>query len=458
MTKQFMPNRFDKFQHGIHLYINIKNLEHLVSEDEKDEDMNHIFSLLNTFVVSMENYIVSNYRDNVYFEKLTGGRIHLIIEDSDYCADQALDICKYARVLSKEVVKFQQTQSISKVDLQFGMDYGAYVDFDFKSDDGYEEYTSIGACANFACKLQIEAYPNELLLSEDALSHLSEENRENIKELDATRQDKIDKQKQYKDIYCLSLADLCENLSQDEEEKYEAFIERARQYSNDHPLKNMDTIEPKSFEGNFTRWNLSNNAAFDAAVVFADVRGFTKQFNPNNSNLNWLANLTKQILNEMYQCCEEHKGIHVQFQGDREQVFFEGKNYENAIVFALELSERIQRDGQKLGIGVAFGRAYAASLGKYSERSELDKQNALIGNVVSYTSRLEDECAKENEIVISKKLYDKIDNYSLKKLFEARDFYYVTSSTYQDFFKLTQNEIQEENHVRDYRKPWQNHE
>lgn len=74
-----LENKFDKYKDGIHLYINIKNIESLVKEDEIDDDMKHIFLLLNTFVVSIEELILSRYKDVVWFEKLTGGRLHLII-------------------------------------------------------------------------------------------------------------------------------------------------------------------------------------------------------------------------------------------------------------------------------------------------------------------------------------------------------------------------------------------
>ena len=313
------------------------NIERLISIDEKDDDMNHVFSLLNTFVYSIEDYICSNYKSNATFEKLTGGRIHLIISGKQ--ANIALSICDYAISLTKEIVGFRQYQSIASVKLQFGLDFGKYVDFLF-SDDGtdYEEYTSIGSVANYACKLQVHANANEVLISSDVFSLLNDTIKSEFVLIDTDRQTVLNKYNQNQLVYSKLL------LPKQGIGLFNSYIDRARTYSANHALKSMNTIRPNVL--NFSNWSINNNAKFDALIVFADVRGFTKKFNSNDSNLSELSEKTKRILSSMYNTCQNEEGVHIQFQGDREFVFFKESEFDKAVIYALKTVGSIKNIGE----------------------------------------------------------------------------------------------------------------
>lgn len=447
MNKIF--NSFDKYNKGTHLYINIRNIEKLIHEDENDGDMNHVFSLLNTFVYSISDFITTKYKDTVIFEKLTGGRIHLIIKDTDNFTKIFFSLCEYSLKLSKAIVSFNQYRSISNVKLQFGADSGSFVDFNFKDGD-YEEYTSIGACANYACKLQCKADDFELLISEDTLNKIEADKKALFNEVDNARQQSLNLNRQYKKAFSLNLLKACA-LKSFFVADFSSFIDKARDYSNNHPLKEMDSISARKLD--FENWRLNKNAKFDAAVVFADIRGFTKKFDPENLNIE-LSKLTERILTEMYGGCTTMSGIHVQFQGDREFAFFSLDNCSDAVIFALKLSEKIQKeDGLSIGIGICGGPVYATKVGKESSFSNVKKQPVLIGKTVNVANKYEDDEASENEVVISSNIFNSL-NDSLKRLFVFRKSYYVTSKTYKNFYNLQNELIQENNHLKSYYKPW----
>ena len=96
----------------------------------------------------------------------------------------------------------------------------------------------------------------------------------------------------------------------------------------------------------------------------------------------------------------------------------------------------------------------SANVGRNSELYDLTKQPVLIGDTVNRANHYENDCADKNEIVISPAVFNHLADRSLKELFKKRDNYYVTGCDYNDFFSRVNNRIEEENHDRDYRKPW----
>ena len=362
-----------------------------------------------------------------------------------------MSLCEYATALAKEIITFNQFRSVPSVKLQFGADSGPFVDFYFK-DGEYEEYTSIGACANYACKLQCQASDFELLISEDTYKKIDDAFKTSFKSIDSERQSLLNLNKQNKKAYSCDIS--AKNaIGMYSSNDFSSYIDRARTYSNNHPLKEMDSISARKLD--FERWNIKTNAKFEAAVAFVDIRGFTKKFDPKQLNLE-LAGLTERVLKEMYGECNNMQGVHVQFQGDREFAFFPNDKYSNAVIFALKLSRIIkQEQGLSVGIGISDGVVFATRVGKDSQFNNVSKQPVLIGKTVNTANRYEDEEASENEVVISKDIYCVLED-ELKGLFSFRKSYYVTSKNYDDFYELRKHSIQEDNHSRDYRKPWCN--
>lgn len=449
-----MENNLKYIPNGTHFYVNIHNIEKLIHEDEKDDDMSHIFRLLNTFVYSIEDFILTNFKNILYLEKLTGGRLHFYTKSNNDVGEVILSVFKYACLLSKEIISFRQFSTIKSVGLQFGADSGPFYEYNFAPGnvlDGYTEITTIGACANFGCKLQISSEKNEILISENVYDSFTSSQKNLFSLIDKKRQHELDKHNQNKIVYSCRYSDLSNNGILDCA-KYSHFIDRAREHSNSHPLKDMETINGRN-NSNFSNLGKNKNVKMNAAIVFSDIRNFTKKFVPDSDN-NYLSRLTKEVLELMYNNCVSFGGTHIQFQGDREFVLFGYDDLEKAIASVLMLSKKIKEiNGLSIGIGVSAGNTYLGRVGKDSKFSGICKQPVLIGNVVNQSNRYEEEEALENEIVISTEIYNALPK-SLQSLFSFRKSYYVTNKDYDDFLEIKRKTIIEENHNGKYFKPW----
>lgn len=454
---------------GLHFYINIKNFDKLVANDEKDDDMSHMFHYLNTFLTSLERYIRDNFDTNqVIVEKLTGSRIHIIVYgDCRKAFIYFLNISNFAFKLSNFILTLSKYKTLTNIGIQIGADFGVFNDLTFK-DGEFEEYTSIGYPANFACKLQSIALSGEILISKRIVDNIPPINGALITKLDYERQNQI--LKKYPDsgnlVYAVSSSSrsiFYESLNKqlffesldNKRINFEDYFELAKRLANKTDYQDMDTIEPHKM--NFDKWNIKKSAKFNAAIVFADVRGFTKMFSPNGSNLSQMSRITKDILATMYDKCASRSGVHVQFQGDREFVFFPENEIKNSILFALELNLRVAAifQGIAIGIGISVGKVYATQIGLESEDDNFVKQNIMLGNTIKDANELEDLCAKEGEITISDKVYNhKFLIKEIRSLFSRRDYYWVSSSNFNDFIKLTLKSEEERNRSENIYKPW----
>ena len=57
-------------QKGIHLYVNIKNLDNLVLEDAKDGKLNHVIHQMNTLFTSISFFLyirLKNFISSIFF-------------------------------------------------------------------------------------------------------------------------------------------------------------------------------------------------------------------------------------------------------------------------------------------------------------------------------------------------------------------------------------------------------
>lgn len=154
----------EKKHNGIHLYVNIKNLDKLVVEDAKGGKLNHVIHQMNTLFTSIEKFVNDNYKQQVIIEKVTGARLHLIINGDNFTKLMII-ICKFAYLLSKEFNTFTKYSNLDALSLQFGADAGFYCDAEIELKDD-KEYTSIGYPANYAAKLQSISNIGSLYISE----------------------------------------------------------------------------------------------------------------------------------------------------------------------------------------------------------------------------------------------------------------------------------------------------
>lgn len=459
-------NSFKNYERGIHLYINIANLNYLVKKDETDNDMNHVFHLLNTFLVTIQRFICDEFGDEVFFEKLTGSRIHYILKGPSKIKGYAfIKICRFVILISKEILKIGKYNSFSSLPVQIGADIGDYVDFKFCDySTKYEEYTSIGFPANYACKLQAIASPGEIVVSEKLCQFLKTLNYNGLTKVDFERSSSLkEKYNNVGDPYLLDFRDDMFSFFESQNAQFKMFKDRtishyvdyARNVANNVNLSEMEHRNPRDIS-RFQDFTLSNNAFFDGTVVFADVRDFTKKFAPNGYNLANMSSITKIILSTMYNRCNCEKGIHVQFQGDREFVIFDEGLEDAAIIFALKLSDEITKiaDGIHIGIGGNFGDLYAASIGINKEDLDIKKQPSILGKTIIEANKLEDQEAGCDEIVVSDTLYQKIKDANVKALFTKRKSYWVTSKKYSNFIELGRKIDEDNNYKKEVYNPW----
>ena len=350
-----------------------------------------------------------------------------------------------------------------------GGDYGSFVDYIFEDlSKDFEEYTSIGYPANFACKLQTIADAGEIIISKRIYDRVPSLNRTTIKPIDSSRQNKI--YSKYPDLgnvaYIVKSSernDFYNNLNEsflfesinNKRIDYQHYFDVATAIADKTNIGDMDVIEPNKLD--FKNWNIRKSAKFNAAVVFADVRDFTRKFNSDGSNLNSMSTITKNVLGCMYSNCKKNFGVHVQFQGDREFAFFDGDSIQFAVLFALRLRSEISKlcDGIEVGIGINYGQVYASQIGIESEENNIEKQNIMLGETIKEANKLEDECANKGEVVISNAVYNLVSsNRNIKSLFTKRDYYWVTKSTFVDYSKLSTNSEYNKNRNQSTYKPW----
>lgn len=450
------------YTNGIHLYLNIKNFDSLVKNDEADNDVSRIIHFLNAFVSTLERFVSDKYRDNVYFEKLTGSRIHLIIYGGkDIQPKIFLSVSFFAAMIAKRMMDISKYKSIPNVAIQIGADYGYFFGYEFSQGD-YSEYTSIGYSANIGCKLQCLAKQNEIVFSNEIKSLMPIADRL-FSTLDDERQKSISKKypncKAYT-ISSVSLASTYKTLSDNnlflnfKLDDIDSYYDYANQIANKTNITDMDVIAPKKLY--FSNWNVSKSAYIEnAIVVYADVRGFTKQFNKDDSNLLSMAFKTKTILSQMFDECDAYDGSHVQFQGDRECALFPPKHEKEAVLFALKLQQEINEKVQNVGIGIGInkGKVFATQIGLNSETFSLQKQNIILGKTVIECNRLEDSEASVGETVISSNAYQSLPQL-VQKLFKPRNNYWFTNKKFSDYMSLAERDIVNENNSIGSFKPW----
>ena len=170
-------------------------------------------------------------------------------------------------------------------------------------------------------------------------------------------------------------------------------------------------------------------------MIYADIRGFTKKFKEDGSNLPEMSKKTVDILTKMYETVINRTGSHVQFQGDRESALrnrYGDTDYVyDGLIISMDLLDKIQESGLDLhiGIGCSYGTVFAARIG-FKNR----KHNIILGEAVNEANTAEDEFADEDQIAITGEMYRyvlKVFNgkYKLEfeNIFTKKENYYVTT-------------------------------
>ena len=434
---------------GVHFYINIANFDDVTEKEEAvTREIKHSIHELDTFFSSVEAYGLKHYSELFIVEKITGSRLHMyVVSDSIPKTFEIVSaVTKYAFELAGYLnTNVSKYKTLLPFCIHSGACYGSFYEFEFNRKDA-DEMTTIGFAANYAAKLQILASPSRILISENIYDALTADQKNCFRRITPISI------KKYNQTCCyeVEIAKLPVRYN------YKRDFEKAEEIAQRIAIKDMNfrsANQPLSYR------NLSKTECKEifGIPLFADVRDFTSQFDKDGANLEEMAVKTQNILTAMYDVVEDRRGIHVQFQGDREMALFHDYgDYScvvDAVIAGLKIIDVVKEYKVSVGVGQSIGRMFAAKIGARGE-----KDNILLGRTVGEADKNEDEYAEKNHLVLSADLYEKLKqkNSSLSALFKKKDSsVYYTDLGYRGY--LTQEshkQLKHDNVNNNYNKAW----
>ena len=423
---------------GIHFYINIVNYNQIILDEEsRTGNVTHAIHALDTFFTSIETFGKASAKSFVV-EKITGSRLHLYVVDELLPAFRVVkDVSIYAYRLSKFInTEIPKYKTLLNFIINIGVAHGSFYDFEFTTEDGFSETTTIGYAANFAAKLQALSGSNKISISEDIYDSLTMDEKKNYEQVYESSIKKYDQDK----YFTASLALLIPYATIPD-----SYMLAAKDYANKVNLGDIDYSGVRA-PLNFRNLSKTQCKKLEGIPVFADIRGFTCQFNEDDSNLEEMAKKTQQILESMYRVSTCNGGIHVQFQGDRELSLYhnvpaqtengystaEKKCFKPAVLAAIRLIDAVKPYAVHIGVGEDFGSLFATKIGARGE-----KDNILLGETVIQADAMEDKHAGEDQVAITAGVYEglKREDASLAAYFKKVDTCYVATIGYQEFMR-----------------------
>lgn len=432
---------------GLHFYIYVSNFNKvMLAEEANTQKITHSIHALDVFFSSIELFGKSHYPKTFVVEKITGSRLHLYVKDEIVKAyGVALAVIHYASCLSKKLIEIERYSKLIPFTLQVGASYGNFYEFEFKRKDA-DELTTIGYAANYAAKLQSISNEGYLSISEDVWMILSKEERQQYVKKSDKRINKYGQTCYYTTgIGCLTTSmvfdeDLKQSYSiADAVNRKEVRFTAAKERID---FRNLTVLDGKKLNG---------------IPLYADIRGFTQQFDNDDTNLDEMAEKTQEILTTMYEIVEQNQGLHVQFQGDREfALFHDYEKYScclDAITAGMRVIDAVKQYSVSVGVGESMGSLFAVRLGARGE-----KDNLLFGETVLEADRNEDENAQENQLVISRDIYNaikKINPILAEQFSPCAGMCYVTTCGYRTYVdKVQQRHLQRNNQRNNYNGAW----
>lgn len=445
-------------QSGIHFYISIINFDKIIIDEEtKTKGVTHAIHALDTFFTSVESF-GKKVSKNLVVEKITGSRLHLYVVDE---IETAFRVVKAVSAYAYQLAHYIKTgipkyQSLLDFYINVGVAYGRFYDFEFTTKEGFSELTTIGYAANFAAKLQALSGLNKISISEDIYDELPADEQ---KKYEKVVEKSITKYGQDK-YYTVHLIDVSSPTKIEDSD-----LRAAKDYANSDNLKDVDFAgvrAPLSFS------NLSKTQCkkLEGIPVYSDVRGFTSQFEEDDSNLEEMAQKTQEILEAMYSVSIGCGGIHVQFQGDRELslyhnipgqnengVFQSGqKCFKSAVLASMRMIDAVKPYAVHIGVGEDFGTLFATKIGARGE-----KDNILLGETVIQADIMEDRNAGEDQVAITAEVYTGLKNEdnNLASKFKQVGSYFVATMGYKEYLQSASYKQQNANTTRNnYNGAW----
>ena len=415
-----------KKQEGLHFYINVKNFNDIVEDEERQGGVNHSIHALDTLFSLTEQYAKTNYPGSVVIEKITGARLHLyIIAEVAEAFEIAASIISYsaqvASFMGSDIAKYK---SLILFELQAGVSYGKFYEFLFEQDT-YEELTTIGFACNYAAKLQNLASINSIAVSEHVYNSM-----DSVEKLSFVRRTNPTIYKYEQRVYYEARIKQLKTRVDFNYERKDA----VRNYAN---KRNLTDMQFSSVKRSLSLESLStvNGRKIEGIPVFADVRDFTSQFNSDDSNLTEMAEKTRHLLEKLYATTEKHHGVHVQFQGDREFALYHNvendKCFKDAVLGGMRMIDAVKPYSVHIGVGESFGKMYAVRIGARGEKDKL-----IIGRTVNNADKLEDEKAASDQLAISSEVYEGLKEQDLELAKQFRLYepgVYVTNQGFKAY-------------------------
>lgn len=427
---------------GLHFYINVNNFNDIVENEEQHGGVNHSIHALDTLFSLTEQFGKTNYPEALVVEKITGARLHLFVygnvKDSFAIASSVISYAySVAKFMSSDIAKYK---SLLKFELQSGLAHGRFYEYEFRN-EAYEEMTTIGFACNYAAKLQSLASTGSIAISSDVFNAI--DIREQLSFVRKTSPSIIKYKQSY--YYEARINQLKSRIELSDKDK-----DGIRYYANKQNLTDMK-FSKATRSLNLERLSPSNGRRIEGIPVFADVRNFTSQFKPDDSNLSEMAEKTKQILERLYNITTKNNGIHIQFQGDREFALYHniGDNmcFSDAVLGGMRMIDAVKPYAVHIGVGESFGKMYAVRIGARGEKDYL-----IIGRTVNTADKLEDSNAGEDQLAISAEVYDglKQQNPELARQFHRVEGHvYITTQGYKaytDHLKFTKQALETKGH------------
>lgn len=440
---------------GIHLYININNLNKIIKREENnDEDLRHSFHALDTFIASLEKFS-QYFEDIITVEKFTTSRLHFYIcntQGNNKMNEAFEQLSIFANVLADHLTRIGKYKKVAGFQIGIGADYGAFVEYEFEDDNTkLKELTSIGSPANRAAKLQSVCDEGNILISKTLYDLLDDETKNIFFGAgDVSKKVAL----KYVDLtaYYAKYNDILKSiLSSRYKAREETVLRFATERANNTSLGSINFTDAKQ-PIDYSSLSLTNAKQINGVMLYADIRGFTNKV--EHTNLHAIEQLTKTVLSNMYKCTSDQDGIHIQFQGDRESAIFHKFTNQSedfavrAILSSMKMLDSIdsinqfrdQSDYLNIGIGCAIGDIFASRIGLKS-----GKFNLVLGNTVKTADETEDLIAgnapqgQKTEIAITADLFNYIktlhDNPLASQIcskFNKRGEYYVSSTRYSE--------------------------
>ena len=433
---------------GMHFYINILNLDKVVLDEElKTGKVNHSIHALDTFFSMIESFGKLHFPEKFIVEKITGSRLHMYVtgtieEAFQVVSEVSVFAYRLTSYLNNDIPKYK---TLLDFRIQVGACYGEFYEFTFTSGD-FEEDTTIGYVANYAAKLQGLSSVFHLSISANIYENLDHE----VKLLFSKVKD--DSIKKYEQEYYATAKIASLKIDMD----YSEDLKRTRDYANDLNLSaiNFGSVRQAL---NFSNLSKKDCKKLNGIPFFADVRDFTRKFEKDDSNLEEMSQKTQEILETMYGTVIHNRGIHVQFQGDREMALFHDYTDYNcvkdAIVAGMRLIDKVHDFQVCIGIGTSQGSLFAAKIGARGE-----KDNILLGSTVMQADRYEDQKAGENQIVITERIYQNLRKEEpvwAKQFEKIGDDCYMTTVGYQKMLEVvSRNQLMKNTRNNTYNGAW----